>query len=242
MNVAIIGYGKMGKEIEKILLQRGHKVLLTTNSHNSHRLNPENLENIDVAIEFSGPETAFANVKKCLENHTAVICGSTGWLKDKEQAEKSALENETAFLYASNFSLGVNVLFALNEKIGRLLSTNKDYSISISETHHTEKIDAPSGTAISLAEQIIEHSDNRFSDWSLKEEEEEKEKSKLPITAFREPNVPGTHEINYQSDQDHITLKHVAKNRKGFALGAVLAAEFVYKKKGIYTMKDVLNV
>ena len=237
MNIAIIGYGKMGKEIEKILLTKQHQILLKINSSNTFKLTAENLKNIDVAIEFSGPESAFANIKLCLENKVPVICGSTGWLDKLEQIEKCVLQNDTAFLYASNFSLGVNVLFAINEKLAQLLSSHKDYQIDLEEIHHLEKKDAPSGTAISLATQIIKQSDHRFTKWSLIPEE-----NALPIKAVRAPDVPGTHHIKYDSDQDIIEVKHTAKNRKGFALGAVLAAEFIFSKKGIFTMKDVLNV
>jgi len=237
MNVALVGYGKMGKEIEKILLKKGHTVGLKTTSSTSHLLNTEALEKIDLAIEFSGPDTAYANVKLCIESGTPVICGSTGWLERLNDIEKRTIDNNTAFLYASNFSLGVNVLFALNEQLSRLLGKDLSYKISIDETHHQEKKDAPSGTAITLANQIIHNTDQRFTEWSL-----DQETGKLPIKAFREPNVPGTHVISYDSDQDIIELKHLAKNRTGFALGAVLAAEFIADKKGVFSMKDVLNV
>jgi len=237
MNIAIIGYGKMGKEIEKILINNGHQIGLKIHSQNTSSLNVANLDSIDVAIEFSGPDTAFANITLCIENKVPVICGSTGWLDKMNIIEKSVRENDTAFLYASNFSLGVNILFAINEKLAQLLSSNMDYSVSIEETHHVEKKDAPSGTAISLATQIIDQSKHRFKEWSL-----DQNGNTLPIKAIREPDVPGTHTIKYDSDQDVIQIKHIAKNRKGFALGAVLAAEFISAKKGIYTMKDVLDV
>jgi len=237
MNIAIIGYGKMGKEIEKILINNGHQIGLKIHSQNTSSLNVANLDSIDVAIEFSGPDTAFANITLCIENKIPVICGSTGWLDKMNIIEKSVRENDTAFLYASNFSLGVNILFAINEKLAQLLSSNMDYSVSIEETHHVEKKDAPSGTAISLATQIIDQSKHRFKEWSL-----DQNGNTLPIKAIREPDVPGTHTIKYDSDQDVIQIKHIAKNRKGFALGAVLAAEFISAKKGIYTMKDVLDV
>ena len=231
MKIALVGYGKMGKIIGEIAESRGHEVVAKLNE--SPTL--ENLNNPDVVIEFSNPEVAFNNIKICLENKIPVVCGTTGWLDQKPEIEKIATENETAFLYGSNFSLGVNLFFALNEKLADLMKNFSEYKVQLEEIHHTHKKDAPSGTAISLAEGIIKN-DNRFDAWKL----DETKGNELGIFAIRQDEVPGTHSIFYRSEVDEIEIKHTAFNRNGFALGAVLAAEWIQGKKGNFSMKDVL--
>lgn len=232
MKIALVGYGKMGKIIDEIAQSRGHEVVARL------RETPtiENLNDPDVVIEFSNPEVAFQNIKTCLENKIPVICGTTGWLDKKPEVEKIALENGTAFLYGSNFSLGVNLFFALNENLAKMMNKFSEYNCQLEEIHHIHKLDAPSGTAISLAEGIIHNSN--FEAWKL---DETKEKD-LGIFAIREDEVPGTHSVFYRSEVDEIEIKHTAFNRNGFALGAVIAAEWIVDKKGVFTMKDVLGL
>ena len=231
MKIALVGYGKMGKIIDEIATQRNHEIVARLNESPTS----ENLNNTDVVIEFSNPEVAFNNIKTCLENKIPVICGTTGWLDQKPEIEKIAAENNTAFLYGSNFSLGVNLFFALNEKLADLMKNFPEYNVQLEEIHHTHKKDAPSGTAISLAEGIIKN-DQRFEGWKL---EETKEKE-LGIFAIREDEVPGTHSVFYKSSVDEIEIKHTAYSRNGFALGAVIAAEWIQGKTGNFSMKDVL--
>ena len=231
MKIALVGYGKMGKIIDEIATQRNHEIVARLNESPTS----ENLNNADVVIEFSNPEVAFNNIKTCLENKIPVICGTTGWLDQKPEIEKIAAENNTSFLYGSNFSLGVNLFFALNEKLADLMKNFPEYNVQLEEIHHTHKKDAPSGTAISLAEGIIKN-DQRFEGWKL---EETKEKE-LGIFAIREDEVPGTHSVFYKSSVDEIEIKHTAYSRNGFALGAVIAAEWIKGKTGNFSMKDVL--
>jgi len=231
MKIALVGYGKMGKIIDEIATQRNHEIVARLNESPTSG----NLNNADVVIEFSNPEVAFNNIKTCLENNIPVICGTTGWLDQKPEIEKIAAENNTAFLYGSNFSLGVNLFFALNEKLANLMKNFPEYNVQLEEIHHTHKKDAPSGTAISLAEGIIKN-DQRFEGWKL---EETKEKE-LGIFAIREDEVPGTHSVFYKSSVDEIEIKHTAYSRNGFALGAVIAAEWIKGKTGNFSMKDVL--
>ncbi len=231
MKIAIVGYGKMGKIISEIAEKRGHDIVAKLNE----TPNIENLNNPDVVIEFSNPEVAFSNIKICLENKIPVICGTTGWLTRKSEIEKIASENNTAFLYGSNFSLGVNLFFALNEKLAILMKNFDEYNIQLEEIHHTHKKDAPSGTAISLAEGIIINNP-KFDAWKLDQTKE----NQLGIFAIREDEVPGTHSVFYRSEVDEIEIKHTAYNRNGFALGAVIAAEWIIGKTGNFSMKDVL--
>ena len=231
MKIALVGYGKMGKIIDEIATQRNHEIVARLNESPTSG----NLNNADVVIEFSNPEVAFNNIKTCLENNIPVICGTTGWLDQKPEIEKIAAENNTAFLYGSNFSLGVNLFFALNEKLADLMKNFPEYNVQLEEIHHTHKKDAPSGTAISLAEGIIKNN-QRFEGWKL---EETKEKE-LGIFAIREDEVPGTHSVFYKSSVDEIEIKHTAYSRNGFALGAVIAAEWIQGKTGNFSMKDVL--
>lgn len=231
MKIALVGYGKMGKIIGEIAEKRGHEIVAQLNETPTL----ENLNNPDVAIEFSNPEVAFDNIKFCLENQISVICGTTGWLDQKPEIEKIASENNTAFLYGSNFSLGVNLFFALNEKLADLMKNFSEYQVQLEEIHHTQKKDAPSGTAITLAEGII-NNDKRFDAWK----QEETKDSQLGIFSVREEEVPGTHSVFYKSEVDEIEIKHTAFNRNGFAVGAVIAAEWIQGKKGNFSMKDVL--
>ena len=221
MKIALLGYGKMGKTIEQIALKRGHEIVLKIdNDHTDY-----DITQADVAIEFSTPNSAFANISNCLRHRVPVVAGTTGWLAHYDEAVALCKTHDTAFLYASNFSVGVNIFFAHN------------YHISIEEIHHTQKLDAPSGTAITLAEGIIAETDKTA--WQLGTTADE---NIIPIEAKRIGNTPGTHIVTYSSDIDTIEIKHTAHNRNGFALGAVMAAEWLLNKKGTYSMKDVLNL
>jgi len=231
MKIALVGYGKMGKIIDEIATKRGHQIVARL----SETPNSQNLNNPDVVIEFSQPEAAFNNIKICLENKIPVICGTTGWLTQKPEIEKISEENNTAFLYGSNFSLGVNLFFALNEKLAEMMKNFDEYNIQLEEIHHTHKKDAPSGTAISLAEGIIKNNP-KFDAWKLDETKE----NQLGIFAIREDEVPGTHSIFYRSEVDEIEIKHTAFSRNGFAFGAVIAAEWIKGKTGNFSMKDVI--
>ncbi len=233
MRIALVGYGRMGKIIDEIATKRGHEIVARLKETPT----AESLNNPDVVIEFSLPEVAFDNIKSCLENKIPVICGTTGWLERKSEIENIAAQNETAFLYGSNFSLGVNLFFALNEKLAGLMKNVDQYTCQLEEIHHIHKLDAPSGTAISLAEGIIGNSD-KYEAWKLEETQEKQ----LGIFAIREDEVPGTHSVYYRSEVDEIEIKHTAFNRNGFALGAVVAAEWIHDKKGNFTMKDVLGL
>ena len=233
MKIALVGYGKMGKIIDEIAQQRGHEIVARLKETPTK----ENLNDADVVIEFSNPEAAFNNIKASLEQQIPVICGTTGWLERKTEIEKITLDNNSAFLYGSNFSLGVNLFFAINEKLAALMQPfEEDYQVQLEEIHHVHKKDAPSGTAISVAEGIIKHS--KFNSWKLDETKNEE----LGIFAIREDEVPGTHSVFYKSEVDEIELKHTAFNRNGFALGAVIAAEWIKDKKGNFGMKDVLGL
>ena len=221
----------MGKIIGEIAEKKGHEIVARLNETPT----VENLNDPDVVIEFSNPEVAFENIKVCLENQIPVVCGTTGWLERKGEIEEIAVQNNTAFLYGSNFSLGVNLFFALNEKLAALMSDFPEYQVQMEEIHHTQKKDAPSGTAITLAEGIIKN-DSRFGSWKLEETRE----TELGIFAVREDMVPGTHSIFYRSEVDEIEIKHTAFNRNGFAVGAVIAAEWIIGKTGNFSMQDVL--
>ncbi|WP_452228819.1 MULTISPECIES: 4-hydroxy-tetrahydrodipicolinate reductase [unclassified Lacinutrix] len=231
MNIALLGYGKMGKTIEQIALQRGHKIV--TKAMDDHY----DITDADVAIDFSIPSAAFKNISNCLNKNVPVISGTTGWLEDYDKAVTLCEEKKGAFIYASNFSLGVNIFFELNSYLAKMMNTLKDYKVSMEEIHHTQKLDAPSGTAITLADAIIKEHDS-YTSWSLAPETE----AALPITAKRIEDVPGTHSIAYKSNVDTIDISHTAHSRQGFALGAVVAAEWIHGKTGVFTMKDVLNI
>jgi 4-hydroxy-tetrahydrodipicolinate reductase len=237
MQIALIGYGKMGKAIEEIALQRNHEIVLKIDEYNLADLTRENLNKAQVAIEFTGPHSAFENVKKAVDWRTPVVCGSTGWTERLDEIKKYCKEKNGSFLYASNFSIGVNIFFELNKKLAALMSPHSDYTLSIQEIHHTQKKDAPSGTAITLAEQIMEQLPTKKR-WVNDKTENPEE---LPIISKRIDPAAGTHSIKYSSVIDDIEIVHTAHNRTGFAAGAVLAAEFIKDKKGIFSMQDVLN-
>jgi len=231
MKIALLGYGRMGKTIEEISMNRGHEIVLKI----SDDIDNHDLSSVDVAIDFSVPKAAFKNITTCFKYGVPVVSGTTGWLEDYDKAVKVCSKENSAFIYASNFSLGVNVFFELNRKLAAMMQGLEDYTVDIEEIHHTKKLDAPSGTAITLAEQIIEES-QQLQGWEL----DATSKGKIPIRAKRIEDVPGTHTVSYDSSIDTIEIKHTAKNRQGFALGAVVAAEYLVDRQGIFTMKDVL--
>jgi 4-hydroxy-tetrahydrodipicolinate reductase len=237
MNIALIGYGRMGHEIESAALGRGHIIKLIVDKDNLADLNEVSTREIDVAIEFTTPETALENILSCLNMKIPVVCGTTGWLDDYRKAADVCSENGVSFIHSSNFSIGVNILFKLNSVLAKYLSHYTDYKPFIEEIHHTKKLDAPSGTAITLAKGISDqHPD--YDGWCFVNQESD---GKIPVRSVREGIAPGTHTIMWDSDIDSISLKHEAKNRKGLALGAVVAAEFICARKGVFTMDDVLG-
>ena len=238
MNIALIGYGKMGKAIETIAIERGHTVNLKIDISNLDQFTTANLHQCDVAIEFTGPETAAENINRCLHAGVPVICGSTGWLHQLETVTQLCKEVDGALLFASNFSIGVNLFFELNEHLARLMKNYPAYDVQIEEIHHTQKKDAPSGTAISIADQLLEINSYK-KQWVNREAEIPEE---LSIISKRIDPAAGTHSVKYSSAIDDIEIIHTAHNRQGFATGAVLAAEFIQHKKGIYGMKDVLGL
>jgi 4-hydroxy-tetrahydrodipicolinate reductase len=239
MNILILGYGKMGKIISEIAESRGHTIAAKINLENQNQLLELDPSNIDVAIEFSQPESAVNNIKWTIENNVPIVCGTTGWLTKKIEIEKLALTKGGTFFYASNFSIGVNMFFKVNSYLARLMADQKDYLVSMEEIHHTEKKDAPSGTAITLAEGILKEI-NHLNQWVLANEKTPSS-SDLPILAKRIDPAPGTHSIKYDSEIDTIEITHTAHSRKGFAMGAVLVAEWIKNKKGVLSMDDFLS-
>ncbi|MBK8390541.1 MAG: 4-hydroxy-tetrahydrodipicolinate reductase [Saprospiraceae bacterium] len=239
MKIALIGYGKMGQMIEKIALERGHEIVLKITIDNTEDFTKENLAKADVAIEFSGPDAAYDNIIKCLTWSCPVVSGSTGWLSKKSEVEALVHSTNGSFIYASNYSLGVNLFFALNEKLAAIMKPYKQYDVTMEEIHHTAKQDAPSGTAITLAEGVLSHSlvKNKWVNDVASTEENE-----INITSLRIDPYPGTHSVRYSSEVDDIEITHTAKTRHGFALGATLAAEYIYDKEGIFNMKQVLDL
>ncbi|MDC1168084.1 4-hydroxy-tetrahydrodipicolinate reductase [Flavobacteriaceae bacterium] len=235
MKIALFGYGKMGKEIEQIALKRGHEIVLKIRENEKY-----DISKADIGIDFSVPNAALHNIISCFKNNIPVVSGTTGWLDDFDKALTVCKENKGSFIYASNFSIGVNLFFELNKSLAKMMNPHKDYSLNVEEIHHTKKLDTPSGTAISIAEQIIKNSSK--SDWELIENSVNQDSNSVPISAKRILDTPGTHKVSYTSEIDSIEIKHIANNRKGFALGAIIAAEWLIKKNGIYTMKDVLNI
>lgn len=233
MKIALLGYGKMGKVIERIALERGHEIVLKKSSATTF----EGIENADVAIDFSVPDVAVENISTCLKKGIPVVSGTTGWLDEYQKIVDLCREKNGAFLYGSNFSLGVNLFFELNNYLAQMMSKFKEYNVSMEEIHHTQKLDKPSGTAISLAKDILKNYPEK-NDWTIENPSNEE----LFIDVKRIENVPGTHSVFYNSDVDFIEIKHVAHNREGFALGAVIAAEWLCGKKGVFSMKDVLNL
>jgi 4-hydroxy-tetrahydrodipicolinate reductase len=233
MKIALLGYGRMGKTIENIAKARGHEIVAIIDKDNPK----DSLNGAEVAINFSIPSAAVENITYALNEGVAVVCGTTGWLDSLTDIESLCTNKKGAFLYASNFSLGVNIFFALNEKLAQIMGQHKQYDVSLSEIHHTKKLDAPSGTAITLAEGILPYIDKNA--WALEEDAKEID---LTIRAERMADVPGTHTVDYNSETDKISIEHTAHNRDGFALGSVIAAEWLNGKSGIFTMKDVLNI
>lgn len=238
MRIALIGYGKMGHMIEEVAVQRGHEIVLKIHVDNTEEFTKENIQKADVAIEFTAPDSAFENVYKCLEYGVPVVSGSTGWNEKIDVAKKYCQENNGSFLHASNFSVGVNILFKVNELLAKLMARQTEYDVMVKEVHHTAKLDAPSGTAVTIAEQILD-SLPRKRTWVNEPTDNPKE---LSIISERIDPAPGTHYVKYSSAIDDIEIIHTAHSRKGFALGAVLAAEFIADKKGNFTMNDVLEL
>jgi len=231
MKIGIIGYGKMGKAIEKVAIDRGHLISFKTNNCDINLIN-----DVDVTIEFSTPESAFANIKNCIDTNVPVVSGTTGWLEDLDDIKKLCDKKNGSFLYASNFSLGANLFFELNKKLAHLMSDKNQYKTSIDETHHIHKLDRPSGTAITLADDII--SNSRYKNWEL----DSSSKDKININSSREKEVNGVHKVVYSSENDIISIKHEALNRNGFALGAVISAEWLVNKKGCFSISDMLII
>lgn len=236
MKIALLGYGKMGKEIEAIALKRGHEVVLKVDENNYKSITENDLQKADVAIEFSTPHTVINNIKKCFNTSLPVVIGTTGWYDSFKEVEMLCKEKNGTMFYATNFSLGVNLFLKINSYLAEIMNKYDAYDVEMEEIHHIHKLDKPSGTAITIANQILEKIDRKTS-WSITE----KEPSHLFIKDIREGEVPGTHIVKYKSEVDDIEIMHKAHNRKGFALGAVIAAEFIDKKKGIYTMADLIK-
>jgi len=238
MKVALIGYGKMGHEIEKILIARGHQVVSIIDQHNAEDIKAEPYRSADVAIEFTSPQAAIGNIHSSIEAGVPIVCGSTGWLDQLPEVKEFVNSHNGGLFYATNYSLGVNIFFKVNEYLASIMSRFNDYTVDMIEWHHNQKLDAPSGTAITLAEHILKgypHKDG-WVNQSVRDE------SKLGIVSVRKGDIPGIHTVTYESPVDTITFTHDAKSRQGFALGAVLAAEFMAGKAGVYTMNDLLSL
>ncbi|MGB8490063.1 MAG: dihydrodipicolinate reductase C-terminal domain-containing protein [Bacteroidales bacterium] len=237
MNIAIIGYGRMGHEIESLAKARGHNIKLIIDLNNPEEINKIGLAGVDVAIEFTTPDSAFGNIARCLESKVPVVSGTTGWLRDYDKAAAICLKSGTSFIHSSNFSIGVNILFRLNAELARYMSGYPEYTPFIEEIHHIKKLDAPSGTAVTLAEGIgREHPG--YSGWRFEHDEAN---GRVPVRSVREGTVPGTHTVTWDSEIDTLSLRHEAKGRKGLALGAVIAAEFIHNRKGVFTMNNILG-
>ena len=233
MKIALLGYGRMGKAIEQIAIERGHTIVAKVDKNQ----NQGNLSEADVAINFSVPDAAVANIKAAIEKQIPVVCGTTGWLEHLKEIEAYCSQSKSAFIYASNFSVGVNLFFKLNKILAKLMRPHKSYTAEMKEIHHIHKLDAPSGTAITLAEGVFDQS--KYTDWSI---DDAKGDTLLPITVVRTGELPGTHSIEYNSVVDSISIQHEAHSRQGFALGAVIAAEWIRNKRGVFTMNDVLDI
>ncbi|MFY0254385.1 4-hydroxy-tetrahydrodipicolinate reductase [Chitinophaga sp. 30R24] len=238
MKIALIGYGKMGKAIDAIATAKGHEVILRVDLNSQHLLEKEHLEKADVAIEFTTPETAYHNILKCFESNVPVVCGTTGWLDKLPEIKEHCEQQHQAFLHATNFSIGVNIFFEVNKKLAALMASQPQYDVWMEEIHHTQKKDAPSGTAITLAEQVLA-AVTRKTGWVNAENQQPEN---LSIISKRIDPAPGTHTITYTSAIDDITITHTAHSREGFASGAVVAAEWLKGKTGVFTMRDVLNL
>lgn len=238
MKIAIIGYGKMGKEIERVAIERGHEIVCIIDADNQQDFDSDNFRRADVAIEFTMPTTAYANYIKAFNQGVAVVSGSTGWLDKLESVKEMCNEENATFFYSSNYSIGVNIFFALNKYLAKIMDRFSQYDVTMNEIHHIHKLDHPSGTAITLANGILENIE-RKNDWT---EQVDTSADKLLITHEREGEVPGTHSIEYKSDVDRIVIEHEAFNRRGLALGAVVAAEWLKGKKGFHTMDQLMNI
>ncbi|MBP9991322.1 MAG: 4-hydroxy-tetrahydrodipicolinate reductase [Bacteroidales bacterium] len=238
MKIALLGYGKMGKAIEALADERGHKVCAVIDNESDWMTKIDDLRRCDVAIDFSMPSCAVENIMKCFNIDVPIVVGTTGWYDQLDAVKEECRQRGQALFVASNFSIGMNIMFALNERLAQLMNGQPDYKVAISETHHIHKLDAPSGTAITLANAISDEID-RYEGWEMSGKEEEDE---IPVTSIREGEVPGIHVVTYDSEIDTITLSHSAKSRKGLALGAILAAEYLEDKKGFYTMKELLSL
>ncbi len=238
MNIAIIGYGKMGKAIEQIALRRNHKISYKLEAEDMRKISSEELRQVDVAIEFTTPAAALSNYLKCFEAQIPVVSGTTGWLDKMKTVQNLCIRENQTFFYASNFSIGVNLFFQLNRYLAKIMSGYPNYTPSIEETHHIHKLDAPSGTAITLAEDILAEIP-RIQSWTNTEADEA---NSLSVLSRRQGEVPGTHQITYSSEVDDLSITHTAHSREGFAMGAVIAAEFVQNKKGFLSMKDLLQI
>lgn len=241
MKIALLGYGKMGKTIERLATTQGHEIVLKINKENLHEFTTENLQKADVAIEFSQPHIAYENIMKCLQAGLPVVCGTTAWLDKYEEVSNWCKKNNGAFFYASNFSVGVNIFFELNKYLAKMMNAHSEYSVAIEEIHHTQKLDAPSGTAVTLAQGILEKIDC-LENYQLKTASVALADNIIPITAIRTDDVPGTHVIQYDSVIDTLEIKHTAKGREGFASGAITAASWLIGKKGVFGMKDMLKI
>lgn len=238
MKITLIGYGKMGKAIEEIAIARGHEIVNKVTS--TQPIESVDFSNTDVAIEFTRPELAVKHIDICTSKNIPIVVGTTSWLERLDEVKDIITHRSGSLLHASNFSVGVNIFFELNKKLAALMSNQPSYQVAVEEIHHVQKLDAPSGTAVTMLNDIIKYHDSS-KNWNLSNNDSISEEGSIPVIAKREPDVPGTHEVRYVSEIDTISLKHVADNRKGFALGAVLAAEFIINKKGIFTMSDVLK-
>jgi 4-hydroxy-tetrahydrodipicolinate reductase len=238
LKIILIGYGRMGHEIEKAAQKRGHEIISHIDKDDQDKLSPDHLQKADVAIEFSVPDAAYDNIMACFKAGLPVVSGTTGWLDKYYDVRRYCLENDNAFFYASNFSIGVNLFFQLNKHLAKIMDSYSNYDVSIEEIHHKHKLDAPSGTAVTIAELIIQEM-NRKEKWTKEANAEDDE---ISVQSVREDEVPGVHEVTYESEFDQIDIKHSAKSREGFSLGAVMAAEYLVGKKGIYTMEDLLKL
>ncbi|MFC6099682.1 4-hydroxy-tetrahydrodipicolinate reductase [Olivibacter domesticus] len=244
MNIALIGYGKMGRIIEKIALQRGHQVTLIIDENNRPDIQADDLYVADVAIDFSTPHSAINNINLCFEADLPIVVGTTGWYDHLEEIKENCLSGNKTMMYGSNFSIGVNIFFHINKLLAKAVNPYKQYDVQVEEIHHTQKLDAPSGTAITIAEGILEYSDDKtewVNDLVGEGEEVVPKKDQLLIESHRIEDVPGTHTVLYSSEVDQIEFKHTAHSRAGFALGAVVAAEWLHQKKGFYTVTDMFD-
>tara|TARA_R110002050_G_scaffold32483_2_gene83636 strand:- start:1216 stop:1941 length:726 start_codon:yes stop_codon:yes gene_type:complete len=240
MNILILGYGKMGKIISQMAEERGHRIVAKINIENVADLDHLDTNEIDVAIEFSQPSSAVGNITWCMQHGVPVVVGTTGWMDDKDGVTNLCKQKDGALFYSSNFSIGVNIFFKVNAFLAKLMNDQEAYKAALEEIHHTEKKDAPSGTAITLAEGLIDNN-HRYTDWELQSDSNQPKERTLPITSKRIDPAPGTHIVSYKSEIDDITINHTAHNRKGFALGAVLVAEWLPGKKGVLSMNDFLD-